>query len=159
MFALLNYHSVDRPTRRGLLSLFISFPVPPSAGRNVPSTCSFLYSNMMKPLLKCQYSARYPQLAACHFISSLRYNVASPPGLRPARCHAFNSFPGAATHVHAACVAAPGGNCLISPSFNYLPSSPLGRSEGLRVNERRIDTGQDDQVFLWVSTTHPSRPH
>lgn len=36
------------------------------------SSRSFPYSNMMKPLLKCQYSAPYPQLAACHFISTLK---------------------------------------------------------------------------------------
>lgn len=78
------------------------------------------------------------------FISTLRYDVASPQSSRPARCHTFNSF-GARVHVHG--TPAPGGNCLISSSFNYLPFPPLGRSEGLRVNERRIDNQQDDQLF------------
>lgn len=48
--------------------------------------------------------------------------------------------------------------CLISPGFNYLLLPPLGRSEGLRVNERRIDTGQDHQVFVTLKAPPPSRP-
>lgn len=67
-------------------------------------------------------------------------DVAPPRGSRLARC---NTFTTSETHVRR---AAPRGNCLISPGFNYLPSPPLGRRKGLRVNERRIDSGEDDEV-------------
>lgn len=67
-------------------------------------------------------------------------DVAPPRGSRLARC---NTFTTSETHVRG---AAPRGNCLISPGFNYLPSLPLGRRKGLRVNERRIDSGEDDEV-------------
>lgn len=35
-------------------------------------------SNIMKPLLKCQYSPQYPMLAACHFIFTVKYSVILP---------------------------------------------------------------------------------
>lgn len=82
------------------------------------ASCFFFCSKMMKTLLPLLPST--PSFASCQVL--------------------YSKFLGAGTWL--------GGSCLISRGFNYLHWPPLGRSEGLRVNERRIDSEHNDQVSM-----------
>lgn len=83
--------------------------------------------NIMKLLLKCQYAPQYPVLAACHFIFTVKYRVISLQ---------VNASPGVTLflylnmHTHPYTERETSWNCLISPSFNYLPWCPWDRAKG-----------------------------
>lgn len=136
MFTLINYHSVGRPTQRGPLSLFISLPVPsyPPAPSLTVIWWSLCWNvNTLPRIPSWRLAISFP-------LWNWRRRIASRFTSR--QVQHFHDVGNA----RARRGAAPRGNCLISPGFNYLPFPPLGRRKGLRVNERRIDSGEDDEV-------------
>lgn len=99
-----------------------------------------LFSCIPKPLLKCQYCPRYPllrnveTLALCHFIFTVKSNIMSPQVESLAKCNTFTLSVPRYTPIQ----RETSWNCLISPSFNYLPRRPWDRAKGC-VNERGIN--------------------
>lgn len=148
----------------------IHIPVPSHTGGSVLACFPpFFCSNMMKPLLKCQYSPQYPPLAARHFIFTLKYGVISPQvNVSPGVTLSLSVFPhrAALSHTHAHIYIGRGRetswNCLISPSFNYLPSCPWDGAKGSvlmsagSIEKKDKDCGPPSPLLCLLSTAQPA---
>ena len=117
----------------------------------------------MKPLLKCQYCTQYPtwcnegMLAARHFIFTVKYSRISPqvnilPDVTLSLCQYLNMH----THPYREREGEREGerkretswNCLISPSFNYLPWCPWDSAKGsVLMREGSIEKKDKESVL------------